>query len=294
MKALSSWFMIVGALSACLLTSAQETRFAVNRAEVFDRKTGITWQRCSAGQTWRDEHCTGNALQYNFDAAQRVAHDGWRLPTTEELASLVNDKVHPRRIADSTAFPDMPSEGVIIRYWTAESATGCIDDWGKGCGFAVNFDLGGDLYPPAARKVVGNRPARVTEACAFQLSCQLPRVFPGFVRLMRVDRSGPASPPAASLPVSFTTVNGRYRVQGNEVLDLRTGLVWQRCPSAGQIYHEGLGCTGVTRSYTLDQARSMARNGWRLPAFSELLGLMDVARRAQRAAPYIDITAFPK
>ena len=56
---------------------------------VEDIRTKLQWQRCSLGQTWTGATCAGEATEYKWDAAQRLAPAGWRLPTKDELASLV-------------------------------------------------------------------------------------------------------------------------------------------------------------------------------------------------------------
>ena len=54
-----------------------------------DPKTGLIWQRCSVGQIWNDNTCTGEAKRFNWDDAQKLAGNGWRVPTVRELASLI-------------------------------------------------------------------------------------------------------------------------------------------------------------------------------------------------------------
>lgn len=67
---------------------------------VKDVKTGLQWMRCSLGQTWRDGTCVGKAESYawqgTLDAAATLnrqggyaGHRDWRVPTKEELLTLV-------------------------------------------------------------------------------------------------------------------------------------------------------------------------------------------------------------
>ncbi|MBP6733692.1 MAG: DUF1566 domain-containing protein, partial [Chromatiaceae bacterium] len=60
-----------------------------NQDIVEDTRTKLQWRRCSLGQTWTGATCAGEARKYKWDEARRVAPTGWRLPTTDELASLV-------------------------------------------------------------------------------------------------------------------------------------------------------------------------------------------------------------
>ena len=56
---------------------------------VEDIRTKLQWQRCSLGQTWNGATCAREATKYQWDEARRAASAGWRLPTKDELASLI-------------------------------------------------------------------------------------------------------------------------------------------------------------------------------------------------------------
>ena len=56
---------------------------------VTDLQTNLIWQRCSVGRTWTGETCAGKASNFNWDEAMPLAKDGWRLPTVDELDTLV-------------------------------------------------------------------------------------------------------------------------------------------------------------------------------------------------------------
>ena len=81
----------------------------------------------------------------------------------------------------------------------------------------------------------------------------------------------------------------RFSQSGEEVTDLRTGLIWARC-SFGQTWRGGR-CTGKPLLFTHEQALKHAATveGWRLPTRRELFGLVDT----QCSSPAIDTAAFP-
>jgi hypothetical protein len=66
---------------------------------VTDTETGLMWKRCAEGQEWSDPSCEGEAVTPRWDAVmpkgqQRAwppfaGHSDWRVPTREELRSLV-------------------------------------------------------------------------------------------------------------------------------------------------------------------------------------------------------------
>lgn len=96
----------LAAVAAQACPSTQPGRFVPNGAEVLDTRTGLIWQRCSAGQTWNGETCTGRATDMNYDAAWAYAKSqpGWRLPNVKELFSLV-DRACFDPVIDATVFP---------------------------------------------------------------------------------------------------------------------------------------------------------------------------------------------
>lgn len=80
-----------------------------------------------------------------------------------------------------------------------------------------------------------------------------------------------------------------YSMDGSEVTDSRTSLIWQRC-SAGQTWR-GSTCTGTASMFTHEAALAYAQTqiGWRLPNVKELSSLVDKTK----SNPTIDSTAFP-
>lgn len=97
------------------------SRYVEQQSEIYDRSHHLTWSRCSAGQRWDGQHgCTGKVRQYTFDRAQQLANETWRLPTREELLTLLERaaKQQPASLAvDSVMFPDMDPERLY--YWTS-------------------------------------------------------------------------------------------------------------------------------------------------------------------------------
>jgi len=120
---------------------------------VTDVKTGLQWMRCSQGQEWKGGNCVGDAARYGWKAAREAAetlnrHGGyagyqdWRLPTIEELKTLIycstgqpktwNDTKAPCEgkykspTIDQAAFPNTPAGGWLARgwFWSSSSYAG--------------------------------------------------------------------------------------------------------------------------------------------------------------------------
>jgi hypothetical protein len=64
-------------------------------------------------------------------------------------------------------------------------------------------------------------------------------------------------------------IKQRYQISDDEktVLDSVTQLNWQRC-SVGQIW-DGKTCTGKPKEFNWEQAKSLEKDGWRLPTIEE-------------------------
>jgi hypothetical protein len=108
-------------VAACILLSGAamaQSRFSysIDGAEVSDSRTGLVWQRCSAGQAWSGSTCIGTASTFRHEGALAYAQSqaGWRLPNVKELSSIA-DKTKSNPAIDSTAFP----ETVSSWYWSS-------------------------------------------------------------------------------------------------------------------------------------------------------------------------------
>jgi len=86
-----------------------------------DELLGLVWMRCSLGQTWENETCTGDASELTWQQALQTAHGyiyaeqlGWRVPNMKELASLT-ERSCVRPAINEIFFPNTSSDD----YWTS-------------------------------------------------------------------------------------------------------------------------------------------------------------------------------
>lgn len=98
--------------------------------------------------------------------------------------------------------------------------------------------------------------------------------------------------------IAQAQVHYSYSVDGSEVADSKTGLVWRRC-SEGQSWGSGT-CNGTAATYTQLQALEQAKTqtGWRLPNVNELSSITNVNESSSITKktpnnPAINVTAFP-
>lgn len=123
-----------------------------NGSEIKDTVTGLIWQRCSIGQTWDGNTCTGNATTHTWQQALTVAKDlgkGYRLPNIKELASIVEEQCYEPAI-NSKTFPNTPSNG----YWSSSPAANYNTyAWGVSFnyGYDNNYDKDYSYYVRAVR-----------------------------------------------------------------------------------------------------------------------------------------------
>ena len=91
---------------------------------VHDTVTGLTWQRATAPEklNWSDAKSYCKALL--------LAGGGWRLPSKDELLSLLQGRFKGRTI-DTVAFPDTPYDW----FWTSSPVAGSSY-------FALNVNFG--------------------------------------------------------------------------------------------------------------------------------------------------------
>ena len=116
---------------------------------VTDKNTELTWMQCSVGQTWDGSTCSGTATTHQWDQATALAtdyagHSDWRLPTLQELQSIVDYTTWYPAI-DTTSFPGTLPSG----YWSSSlQASNLSIVWVTS--FHSGYDLGhdklGNLY----------------------------------------------------------------------------------------------------------------------------------------------------
>ena len=88
-------FLSEGALAQNYSNNGNET--------ITDNYTGLTWMQCSVGQTWDGSTCSGTATTHPWDQANALTADyagysDWRLPTLQELQSIVDTRPMTQRL----------------------------------------------------------------------------------------------------------------------------------------------------------------------------------------------------
>ena len=112
---------------AIYLASQASAQFMARQHTVKDLQSGTTWLRCSVGQAWDPalDTCTGDIVkldhaqvEYAISEAKRQLGGNWRLPTRQELESLVCEECTAPKI-NSKYFPKISPEA----YWTSDKNT---------------------------------------------------------------------------------------------------------------------------------------------------------------------------
>ncbi len=111
-----------------------------------DTQTNKTWLRCAVGLQWNGSSCTGQSRAYNYAEMEGVVgayntqkyaqRSNWRLPTQEELLSIVESRCYNPAI-NLAVFPYSPQSG----FWTATEDKGLLATRQK----VVHF-LNGGVY----------------------------------------------------------------------------------------------------------------------------------------------------
>jgi hypothetical protein len=205
-----------------------------------------------------DIDATSNATGYKnqVNSSALCGYSDWRLPTVDELESLVNNSSVSESGAGLTTLNSIWFPNTLkASFHTATNAfSGPENAWQVHFG-TNRVDSSNRFFSQAIRLVRGQ-------------SLALPR----------------ATASCPSLPT-----HERFAMYGEEVIDRLTNLQWARC-SIGQVW-DGVTCTGSATAHTHEQALIVgaSQNGWRLPSRRELFSLADKACNN----PSIDLVAFP-
>lgn len=108
--------------------SAPAGHYTVAAGTVTDNKTMLTWQQTISSSTYSLADAEDYCAALDLDGVQ------WRVPTTQELLSIVDFSVAaPGPAIDSTAFPATPAD----YFWSSTQWVGGI------MGYAVAIDFTG-------------------------------------------------------------------------------------------------------------------------------------------------------
>lgn len=119
-------------------STTTSSRYDIKGAAVFDRLTHLTWQRCSVGQHWNEAlGCVGVIRQMSWKDAMSQAVGGWRLPSVDELKTLIATRCSNPAI-DEQAFPDM--ELYKLWYWSSTDTGNSVWYVAFGTGTVHNAD----------------------------------------------------------------------------------------------------------------------------------------------------------
>lgn len=122
---------------------------------ITDAKSGLMWSKCSIGQQWSENGCSGAAANLEWaDALTTVqqfntsgglgGNADWRLPNIKELGSLVDPQCHSPAIS-LVFFPETPS----ATYWSSTARVGTSGEANDG--YSINFATGSDLSPEVTK-----------------------------------------------------------------------------------------------------------------------------------------------
>lgn len=131
-------------------------RFRVTAGEALDTRTGLIWQRCSLGTSWKGAGCAGEIAYVGLDEAIAAVSDGWRVPSGPELESIVQLGCGSP-VVDQSVFPDIRPDvegrakywttnpvGTLDLYWNFDFVDGQPDGNTRGIRLAVRFVRGGN------------------------------------------------------------------------------------------------------------------------------------------------------
>ena len=123
-----------------IIATAPDTSFTIlNNGTAIDKTTSLMWMRCSLGQKWNGNTCSGTAAGFSWTDGLKAAsghifadYTDWRLPNKNELESIVECRCFSPSI-NAKVFPATPS----AYFWSSSPYAGLADG-----AWSVDFGYG--------------------------------------------------------------------------------------------------------------------------------------------------------
>ena len=107
-----------------------------NDGTVTHKKTGLTWQRCSVGQTWTGSSCSGTFALFTWEQMVTQSYGQWRVPRTDEFTTITEyGRYNP---ATNSSLFDLPNNK---GFWTSSTDAANSENawyWYSYSGFVSN------------------------------------------------------------------------------------------------------------------------------------------------------------
>ena len=247
--------LLLGCVQSAFATPTTPTGDFIDNQDgtVTHKTTGLTWMRCTLGQTWTGLTCSGTAGTYTYRQAVALkpsfaGKSGWRLPNISELQTIV-ERQRSKPAINQRIFPNTLNNW----FWSSSPyVRNTYDAW------FVDFHSG---------RVNLN-----------------PRYYSLPVRLVRASQS---------LVIRLSTPNTDFTDnKDGTVTHKRTGLVWQRC-AVGQTWTgSACSGTADAYRYDQAIALTSSFAGhsdWRVPNANELTSIV----KYDASYPAINTALFP-
>jgi hypothetical protein len=244
---------------------------------VTHKKTGLTWQRCSVGQTWTDTFCQGTPSRLTEDEAARIAvsmSGGWRLPTQNELKTIVEFKNNTPAI-NTFIFPNTPLEIFWSKSYSSLSSTAEYELIDFRDGSDTNH-TGGNL--PLTRLVTSIQPTASSSSSTSTTTNTTTGTGSTVAATTTTSSTGTVTG-AVNLQIPKSALNSdlpEFTKNGDgTVTHNPTGLILKAC-SEGQVWDSSLvTCLDNLGGYTLEESKKITsifagQTDWRLPTSVEL------------------------
>jgi hypothetical protein len=123
----------------------QTDQYVITGGTVYDKKSDLTWARCSVGQHWQEgAGCVGTIEMLTWAQALKQGAEGWRVPTVKELETLIA-RTCSKPALDENVFQGIASDK--LAYWSGTEVGSYGGAW------AVSFVVGTTGYDAQANRL---------------------------------------------------------------------------------------------------------------------------------------------